>query len=166
VYENLIPAVATATRIACLRLTSQQIATMEEAAGQCARLPRSPGWEHKAAAHAGFFGFLAEAVDDPAVAGVLTLGAEIVRDLAVTAGPAADQMIANSRRRLFAYLRAGDADEVEHEMEAHLRCLHFMWRLSRRPHTRNANPDTPHSADRLPEALTLRLSPQGRPSVC
>ena len=133
VYENMIPALATATHIACLRLTSQHITTIENAVDQGARLPRSPGWEHKATAHAEIFSLLAEAVDDPAVAGVLSLGAGIVRDLAIAAGPAADGIIINSRRRLLARLRAGDADAAEHEMQDHLRCLHFMWRLTGRP---------------------------------
>src|SRR5438270_4166194 len=87
VYENMIPALATATRIACLRLNSQHITTIENAVELGAQAPRSPGWEQKAAAHAEIFSFLAEAVDDPAVAGVLRMGTGIVRDLAITTGP-------------------------------------------------------------------------------
>jgi hypothetical protein len=45
--------------------------------------------------------------------------------------PAADGMIASSRRRLLAHLSAGQADGAALEMEAHLRVLHFMWRLAR-----------------------------------
>jgi DNA-binding FadR family transcriptional regulator len=58
------------------------------------------------------------------------------------AGPAANGMVINSRRRLLAHLRDGDADAVEQEMESHLRVLHFMWRL--------ANPVT-----RGPDGLTV-----------
>lgn len=128
----MIPALATATRIACLRLTSQHITAIENAVEQGASLPRRPGWEQKAAAHADIFSLLAQAVDDQAVARVLTLGSDIVRDLAITAGPAADSVIIRSRRRLLAGLRARDAEAAEHEMEEHLRCLHFMWRLTGR----------------------------------
>jgi hypothetical protein len=46
-------------------------------------------------------------------------------------GPAAGGMIASSRRRLLAHMRAGDADEAALEMEKHLRGLHYMWRLAR-----------------------------------
>ncbi len=128
----MIPALATATRIACLRLTSQHISAIENAVEQGGSLPRRAGWEQKAAAHAEIFSLLAQAVDDQAVARVLTLGSDIVRDLAITAGPAADGVIISSRRRLLDGLRAGDAEAAEHEMEEHLRCLHFMWRLTGR----------------------------------
>ena len=128
----MIPALATATRIACLRLTSQHISAIEDAVEQGASLPRRPGWEQKAAAHAEIFSLLAQAVDDQAVARLLTLGSDIVRDLAITAGPAADGVIISSRRRLLDGLRARDAEAAEHEMEKHLRCLHFMWRLTGR----------------------------------
>ena len=128
----MIPALATATRIACLRLTSQHLSAIENAFVQVASLPRRPGWEQKAAAHAEIFSLLAQAVDDQAVARVLALGTEIVRDLASAAGPAADGIIVHSRGRLLACLYARDAEAAEHEMEKHLRCLHLMWRLSGR----------------------------------
>jgi DNA-binding FadR family transcriptional regulator len=109
-YEDLIPAIATATRIACLRPEAQ------EAAG---------------AADAEIFGLLAESAPDPGVAGVLSLGTSIVRELASAAGPLADGIISNSNRRLLAHLHAGDADAAEQEVEKLLRCLHMMWRLAR-----------------------------------
>lgn len=109
-YEDLIPAIATATRIACLRPEARA------AAG---------------AADAEIFGLLAETAGDPGVAGVLRLGTSMVRDLAAAAGPLADGIIANSNRRLLAQVRAGDADAAEREMEKLLRCLHVMWRLAR-----------------------------------
>jgi hypothetical protein len=62
---------------------------------------------------------------------VLRMGPRIVRELASTAGPAADGIITNSNRRLLAHLRAADADAAEHEMDRLLRCLHLMWRLAR-----------------------------------
>ena len=109
-YEDLIPAIATATRIACLQ---------PEVRGAAA------------AGDAEIFGLLAESAPDPGVAGVLRLGANIVGDLASAAGPLADGIISNSNRRLLAHLRAGDADAAEQEMEKLLRCLHMMWRLAR-----------------------------------
>jgi DNA-binding FadR family transcriptional regulator len=132
VHENLIPALATATGIACRRLTSQHLITIENAVEQVIRLPRTPSWEHKANAHAEIFRLLAEAVDDPAAALVLRVGVGIVRDLVINAGPAADGIIINSYRRLLPHLRAADADAAEREMEMYLRCLHFMWRLTGR----------------------------------
>ena len=55
-----------------------------------------------------------------------------VHHLMLTVGRAADGMIAGSRQRLLAHLRAGNAEEAALEMEKHLRALHYMWRLTRR----------------------------------
>jgi hypothetical protein len=109
-YDELIPALATATRIACLR----------QANG-----------EPEGAADAEIFTLLAASVPDPGVAGVLRLGPRIVHDLASAAGPAADGIISNSSRRLLAHLRAADGEAAEQEMERLLRCLQLMWRLAR-----------------------------------
>jgi hypothetical protein len=109
-YEELIPALATATRIACLRLDGRPAGNTADAE---------------------IFSLLAGSVQDPAVAGVLGLGPQIVRDLASVAGPAADGIITNSSRRLLAHLRAADADAAEYEMDRFLRCLHVLWRLAR-----------------------------------
>jgi hypothetical protein len=109
-YDELIPALATAARIACLR---------------------PAGWEAGATAEPDIFSLLAESAPDPGVAGVLRMGPRIVRDLASAAGPAADGIISNSSRRLLAHLRAADGEAAEQEMERLLRCLHLMWRLAR-----------------------------------
>jgi hypothetical protein len=116
VYEELIPALVTATRIACLRLDTAPGPAAEAAAG--------PGAETEV------FTWLAACAPDPGVARVLMLGPRIVGGLAATAGPAADGIIRNSSRRLLEHLGAGDADAAEHEMERLLRCLHFMGRLA------------------------------------
>jgi DNA-binding FadR family transcriptional regulator len=45
-------------------------------------------------------------------------------------GRGADGMIASSRKRLLAHLRARDGEGAALEMEKHLRSLHYMWRLA------------------------------------
>ena len=112
-YEDLIPAIATATRIACLRPEARAAADGADA----------PDAE--------IFGLLAASAGDPGVAGALRLGSSMVRDLAAAAGPLADGIITNSSRRLLAHVRAADADAAEREVEKLLRCLHVMWRLAR-----------------------------------
>jgi hypothetical protein len=94
-------------------------------------LPARSQWDRKAAAHAEIFHLLAEVADDLFVAGEFRVGAGHMHDLMTAVGPAADGMIASSRRRLLAHLRAGDAEEAALEMEKHLRGLHYMWRLTR-----------------------------------
>ena len=70
--------------------------------------------------------------DDPTLAPLLKGGAAYVRELMLTVGRAADGMIVSSRRRLLAHMRTGDREGAALEIERHLRCLHFMWRLARR----------------------------------
>ena len=108
-YEELIPALVTATRIACLRGTGQDL---------------------ELTADADIFSLLARCAQDQGVAGVLRLGPRIVADLANTAGPAANGIIANSNRRILAHLRAANADGGELEMERLLRCLHILGRMA------------------------------------
>jgi hypothetical protein len=114
VYEDLIPAIATATRIACLQPATREAVREAGASGD-----------------AEIFGLLAESAGQSGVGGVLSMGTRVVRELARGAGPAADCIIANSSRRLLAHLRAGDADAAEAEVERLLHCLHLMWRLAR-----------------------------------
>jgi DNA-binding FadR family transcriptional regulator len=54
----------------------------------------------------------------------------------VTAGPAADDIIAGSRRRLLALIQARDADGAEREMEHHLEGL--SWTVEQRKETCDA----------------------------
>jgi DNA-binding FadR family transcriptional regulator len=97
----------------------------------CCLVARSQ-WDRKAAAHAEIFSLLADVVDDPALAPLLSGGAGYVRELMQGAGRAADGMIVSSRRRLLAHLCAGEGEGAALEMGKHLRGLHFMWRLARR----------------------------------
>ncbi len=93
-------------------------------------MPRSIGWDRKATAHAEIFGLLADAADHPLLAQTLNSGVGFVHHLMVTAGPTAGTLTANSRKRLLAFLSAGDPEGAAHETERHLRVLHFMGRLA------------------------------------
>ena len=61
---------------------------------------------------------------------MLNHGAGYAYDLMIGAGRGADGIVTNSRTRMLACLRAGDADEAALEMEKHFRILHFMVRLA------------------------------------
>jgi DNA-binding GntR family transcriptional regulator len=131
VYEGLIQVQATATRIACTRMTAQHLEALSDSIERSSRRPARSEWERQAAAHTEIFSLLGEAADDPVVAAVLNVGAGCMRDLLLAVGPAADGMILSSRRRLLEHVRGGDADRAALEMEKHLRSLHFMRRLGR-----------------------------------
>jgi DNA-binding FadR family transcriptional regulator len=121
--------VTSTTRIACEHMTALALEMLRDSVDRASSLPTRPGWEHKAAAHAEIFRLLAEIAGDRAP-GTPGGGAEAIRDLIRTVGPATNGMIISSRRRLLAYLRAGDADAAEREMETHLRVLRHMGRLA------------------------------------
>ena len=130
--EGLIQIHAMAARIACLRMTAQHLKVLHDSVEHASCLPARSHWDRKAAAHAEIFLLLADAADDPILAPVLGNGDGSVHHLMLTVGRAADGMIAGSRQRLLAHLRAGNAEEAALEMEKHLRALHYMWRLTRR----------------------------------
>jgi hypothetical protein len=101
--------------------------SVERACGLAARSQ----WDRKAGAHAEIFRLLADLVDDPLLAPVLTGATGYMRELMLAVGRAADGMIVSSRRRLLVHLRAGDGEGAALEMERHLRVLVYMWRVTR-----------------------------------
>jgi DNA-binding GntR family transcriptional regulator len=136
-HEQLIQQLATATQDACARILSARIADLRASLEQACAVPPEFGWERKVAAHADFFNALADAAADPRLAPLFGQGAGFAYDLMITVGRAADGIVVNSRRRMLAHLRAGDADAAALEMERHLRTLQFMVRLSIPPGQRN-----------------------------
>jgi DNA-binding FadR family transcriptional regulator len=128
--EGMIQAQAMAARIACTRITTLDLGALHDSVERACRLEARFQWDRKAAAHAEIFNLLADAVDDPLLAPLLSGGAGYVRELMLAVGRAADGMITSSRRRLLASLRAGDGEGAALEMEKHLRGLLYMWRLA------------------------------------
>jgi DNA-binding GntR family transcriptional regulator len=128
--EGMIQAQAMAARIACARMTMLHLTALHDSVERACCLAGRSQWDRKAAAHAEIFRLLADVVDDPLLAPLLTRGAGYVRELMLEVGRAADGMIVSSRRRLLAYMRAGDGEGAALEMERHLRGLLYMWRLA------------------------------------
>ena len=128
--EGMIQAQAMAARIACARMTMRHLTELHDSVERACCLAARSQWDRKASAHAEIFSLLADVVDDPLLAPLLTLGAGHVRELMLAVGRAADGMIISSRRRLLAHLRAEDGEGAALEMEKHLRGLLYMWRLT------------------------------------
>jgi DNA-binding GntR family transcriptional regulator len=129
--EDLIAMLAVMVRTACRRMTTCQLAALRGSVAQAESMPTKPYWDQKAVAHAEAIGLLGDIAGDPALTRLAGLAAGWTYDLAMAAGPAADGIILNSRRRLIGYLHAGDAEAAGLEIEKHLRVLRFMERLSR-----------------------------------
>jgi GntR family transcriptional regulator, transcriptional repressor for pyruvate dehydrogenase complex len=127
--DELIRVAGLATRVACQRMTPCYLKALSDSIEQVCCVPATFAWDRKAAAYAEIVNLLADAAADP----VLTL---LVRnlpghlyELIVTVGPATDDIIASSRRRLLALIRARDADGAGREMEQHLEGL--SWTVER-----------------------------------
>lgn len=131
--EELLKVLASATRIACKAITRPRQVILQASLDQACQTPARFGWGRKAAAHAEFFTALADAAGDPRLTGVFNHGAGLAYDLMISAGCAADTIVTNSRKRMLAYLRAGNAAGAALEMEKHLTVLHFMARLATPP---------------------------------
>ena len=131
--EDQVQMLATAASIACTGLTGSHLTALQASLDQACAIPAGFSWERKAAAHAEFFNALADAGADPRLARALSSGAGLVYHLMLTAGCAADGIVINSRKWMLAHLHAGDAHAAAHEMESHLRVLHFMSRLAAPP---------------------------------
>jgi len=126
----MIQAQAMAARMACARMTTLHLGALHDSVERACGLAGKSRWPRKAAAHAEIFSLLADVVDDPLLAPLLTGGVGYVREVMLAVGRAADGMIVSSRRRLLAHLRAGDGEGAALEMEKHLRGLRYMWRLA------------------------------------
>jgi FCD domain-containing protein len=131
--DELIRVCAVAARVACRRMTPRYLKALHDSVEQACCLPSGFDWDRKVTAHAEIVNLLAEAVGDPALAVLVRDVSGQLHDLMVAVGPAASGIIASSRRRLLALLRAGDAHGAAREMEQHLGGLLWMRRVSRRP---------------------------------
>jgi DNA-binding GntR family transcriptional regulator len=127
--ETSIQALALAVRHVCGRLSHADLEELRRSAEQAALAPRHLGWDSRAAAHARIFALLADAADDPVVAGLLNSGVGLAHYLMLAAGPTAGRITVHSDERLLALLSVGDADGAANEVEGHLRVLRFYGRL-------------------------------------
>jgi GntR family transcriptional regulator, transcriptional repressor for pyruvate dehydrogenase complex len=124
--DELIRVAGLATRVACQRMTPYYLKAMSDSVEQVCCLPTTFAWHRKATAHAEIVNLLADAAADPVLALLVTNVPGHLYDLMVTVGPAADDIIASSRRRLLALIRARDADGAAREMERHIEGLSWM----------------------------------------
>jgi DNA-binding FadR family transcriptional regulator len=134
--DELIRVAGLATRVACQRMTPRSLKALSDSIEQVCCLPTTFAWDRKATAYAEIVNLLADAAADPVLALLARNLPGHLYDLIVTVGPAADDIIASSHRRLLALIRARDADGAGREMEQHLEGL--SWTVRRRGHEPNA----------------------------
>jgi DNA-binding FadR family transcriptional regulator len=124
--DELIRVAGLATRVACQQMTPRYLKALSDSIEQVCCLPATFAWDRKATAYAELINLLADAAADPVVALLVRNLSGYLHELMVTAGPEADDIIADSRRRLLALIRAQDADGAGREMEQHLKGLSWI----------------------------------------
>jgi GntR family transcriptional regulator, transcriptional repressor for pyruvate dehydrogenase complex len=128
--DELIRVAGLATRVACQRMTPRYLEALSDSIDQVCCWPATLSWDRRATAYAEIVNLLADAAADPALGLLVRNVPGRLYDLMVAAGPAADDIIAGSRRRLRALIRARDADGAGQEMEQHVKDL--CWIAERR----------------------------------
>jgi hypothetical protein len=119
-------------------MTPPYLKLLGDSVEQACGMPAGYCWDRKATAHAEIVNHLADAAGDPDLALLLQNTPGQLYDLMVTVGPASGGIIAGSRHRLLALMRAGDDDGAAREMERHLGSLLWMRRLCRGPQSDTA----------------------------
>lgn len=128
--DELIRVAGLAARVACRRMTAGYLKALSDSIEQVCCLPATFAWDRKATAYAEIVNLLTDAAADLVLALLVRNLPGHLYDLMVTVGPAADDIIASSRRRLLALIRARDADGAGREMEQHVEGL--SWTVERR----------------------------------
>jgi DNA-binding FadR family transcriptional regulator len=146
VDDELIRVCGLATRVACQRMTPHYLRALCDSVEQACCLPVGFAWDRKAMAHAEMVNVLADSAADPVLVLLVRNVPGQLYDLMVTAGPTADGIIASSRRRLLALIRARDADGAGREMEQHLEGLSSIAERRRVAHSRSVR----QGRDRFP----------------
>ena len=136
--DELIRVAGLATRVACQRMTPRYLKALSDSIEQVCCVPATFAWDRKAAAYAEIVNLLADAAADPVLVLLVRNLPGYLYELMVTIGPAADDIIASSRRRLLALIRARDADGAGREMEQHLEDL--SWTVERRASRLSVDP--------------------------
>ena len=130
---------ATFARAACEQRTPQDLRALLASVDQACALPADTAWDRKAAAHAEFHRLLAEATGASGYALLATSMGGGLQELITLAGPAAEDLIIASRRRMLGHLAARDGDGAAREMEDHIARLFQRVLIARVPQMRVAN---------------------------
>ena len=127
---------STFARVACEQRTPQDLQALLASVDLACALPADAAWDRKAAAHAEFHRLLAEAAGASGYALLASSVGGTLQELITLAGPAAEDLIIASRRRMLGHLAAHDADGAAREMEDHLARLFRQVLIARVPQMR------------------------------
>ncbi|TDD87978.1 FadR family transcriptional regulator [Actinomadura darangshiensis] len=130
-------------RVACERMTEEQLAALDDNVKVAAKLTDEQDWERKALVHLDFHNLLADATGNPLMSIMMRSLMEMMREIVLSVGPTQSDFMLRSRRRLLTKFRQRDADGAVQEMERYLRRLHKLWLSGSYPGSRTAGAATP-----------------------
>lgn len=114
-------------RVACERMTAEDLAALEDNVRLAEELASSGEWDRRAEVNIEFHKLLVAATQNPLLSYLVNSVLDLLPAIIQAAGPQTDDIVTQSRHRLLAHLRAGDAEAAVREMEEHLQVLHDRW---------------------------------------
>jgi DNA-binding FadR family transcriptional regulator len=114
---------AIVVRVACERMTEEDLQALEANVEAAARAQKSGSFEERANLHREFHNILAAATRNPIIAITMEAVMEVMRKFIERIGPSENSYTLPSRRRLLKHLRARDADAAVAEMSKFLERL-------------------------------------------
>lgn len=110
-------------RVACERLTEEDLAALEENVALAAKADKAGNFQLRADLHREFHNLLAAATRNPIIQITMEGVMEVMREFVKAIGPSENPYTLPSRRRLLKHLRARDADAAVAEMNKFLQRL-------------------------------------------
>jgi DNA-binding FadR family transcriptional regulator len=114
---------AIVVRVACERMTEEDLLALEANVEAAARAQKSGNFEERARLHREFHNILAAATRNPIIQITMEAVMEVMRKFIERIGPSENAYTLPSRRRLLKHLRARDADAAVAEMSKFLERL-------------------------------------------
>jgi DNA-binding FadR family transcriptional regulator len=158
--EARISVSAAVIRMACERMTEEDLQALEKTVALAAEMDKAGNFEERTKHHQAFHVLLAKATHNPILLATTEGIMEITRQFVKAIGPTEDQTYTlPSRRRLLAHLRKRDAEKAVKEMTSALTKLHEGYMVK----ARGLPPGVPASA--VASAPAPARQPRGpRPS--
>jgi DNA-binding FadR family transcriptional regulator len=158
--EARISVSAAVIRMACERMTEDDLAALEKTVALAAQMDKAGNFEERTKHHQAFHVLLAKATHNPVMLATTEGIMEITRQFVKAIGPTEDQTYTlPSRRRMLGHLRKRDAEKAVKEMTSALTKLHQGYMVKARglpPGVPAASASAPGRPPRGPRPATGR----------
>ncbi len=156
--EARISVSAAVIRMACERMSEEDLQALEKTVALAAEMNKSGNFEERTKHHQAFHVLLAKATHNPILLATTEGIMEITRQFVNAIGPTEDQTYTlPSRRRMLAHLRKRDAEKAVQEMTSALTKLHQGYMVK----ARGLPPGVPATAWATPSAPATSRPPRG-----